>query len=74
MPQEIITLNETDTREGFAKWLECERLHEQLHAAEAAFGTWANGMARLYHVPENYAIGDPTIGFIPRAEEVAHDG
>ena len=72
MPKPI-KLNRDDVRTGLAIWLECERLHERLHAAQADFGRWANAMGTLYNVPPNHVIGDPTQGFVP-APEVQNGG
>ena len=68
-----IELNETDARTGLALWLECERLHDQYHAAQAAFGRWADGLGKLYGVPQGYVIGNPLQGFVP-GPEVTHGG
>lgn len=73
MPPEAIKLNEGDARTGLALWLEAERLHERLHAAQADYGRWAEAMGNLYAVPTNYVIGDPTLGFVP-APEVQNGG
>jgi hypothetical protein len=71
-----ITLAPEDIRIGQLKYLEIQRLHDLLHAAEADFGRWANATAQLYGVPEGYVIGDPAAGFVPApaAKEVGHHG
>jgi hypothetical protein len=73
-PEETITLTPEDVRIGQLKYLEIQRLHDLLHAAEADFGRWANATAALYGVPPGYVIGDPALGFVPAgpAGEVGH--
>ena len=70
---QIITLTPEDIRIGQLKWIEIQRLHDLMHAAETDFGRWAQAMAALYGVPEGYQIGDPGIGFFPNSEGVAGD-
>lgn len=69
--QKIIALTPEDQRIGQFKYLEIQRLHDLMHAAEADFGRWANTMAGLYGVPPGYVIGDPAAGFVPGPAEVA---
>lgn len=73
-PEETITLTPEDVRIGQLKYLEIQRLHDLLHAAEADFGRWANATGTLYGVPAGYVIGDPAQGFVPAgaAGEVGH--
>ncbi len=69
---EPVALNEEDKRAGLVLWLELMRIHDQYHAAEQAFGRWANATATLYGVGEGYTIGDPTIGFVPKQPQEGH--
>ena len=72
---QIIYLTPEDVRIGQLKYIEIQRLHDTLHAAEADFGRWANAMAALYGVTEGYVIGDPAAGFVPgNVEEGHHHG
>lgn len=64
---QAILLVAEDVRAGQIKYWEIARLHDLMHAAEADFGRWANGMAALYGVPPGYIIGDPLAGFVPAA-------
>ena len=65
---DIIKLTPEDIRAGQAKYLEIARLHDLMHAAEVDFGRWADATAKLYDVPEDYMIGDPALGFVPKTE------
>ena len=74
---QIIYLTPEDVRIGQLKYIEIQRLHDTLHAAEADFGRWANAMAALYGVPVGYVIGDPAAGFVAASvnmEEGHHHG
>jgi hypothetical protein len=75
--QGAIQLAPEDVRIGQLKYLEIQRLHDLLHAAEADFGRWANATAALYGVGPGYVIGDPAAGFVPvtsAAREEHHHG
>lgn len=69
---EIITLTPEDVRIGQLKWLEIQRLHDLLHAAEKDFGRWADATAALYGVGPGYMIGDPALGFVPKPEDTTN--
>jgi hypothetical protein len=69
---DVIQLTPDDIRIGQLKWLEIQRLHDLMHAAEADFGRWANATAARYGVGEGYTIGDPAHGFVPKPEGVTH--
>jgi hypothetical protein len=70
--EQAITLTPEDIRIGQLKWLEIQRLHDLMHAAEADFGRWANATAALYGVGEGYIIGDPAHGFVPKPDGGTH--
>jgi hypothetical protein len=69
-----IQLAPEDVRIGQLKYLEIQRLHDLMHAAQADYERWALVMGALYGVPPGYVIGDPAAGFVPAPTGFVEEG